>query len=43
VVFLARDQLRLEELAKADDEVTKMAAQSLKQQVRGVWGGEDGA
>lgn len=33
VVYLARDQLRLEELVKADDDVTKMAALSLKQQV----------
>ncbi|GAB5031756.1 Hypothetical protein NocV09_00700240 [Nannochloropsis oceanica] len=32
IVYLARDQLRLEELVKADDDVTKMAAQSLKQQ-----------
>lgn len=44
IVYLARDQLRLEELVKADDDVTKMAAQSLKQQAcLAVFNSEDTA
>lgn len=44
VVYLARDQLRLEELVKAEDDVTKMAAQSLKQQAcLAVFNSEDTA